>query len=164
MIPIIPIIFFVFGLIIGSFLNVVILRFNTEKSFGGRSACMSCQSALAWYELIPVFSFLGLGGRCSNCKTRISIQYPLVELFTGFVFAALFLKFQEIFFFSTPVFILTYAYYAVAFSILIIVAVYDIRHKIIPDSLALTLGIIGFVGLFLFNNSVFYPHIPSLLE
>src|ERR1035437_10118568 len=142
MILILTIIFFVFGLIIGSFLNVVILRLNTQKSLGGRSGCMSCLNKLSWYELIPVFSFLGLRGRCKNCKAKISIQYPIVELITGFIFAALFLKFQNVFFFNTvPVFSFTYAFYAVAFSLLLVIAVYDIRHKIIPNKLSLILGV-----------------------
>jgi len=165
MITILTLIFLIFGLIIGSFLNVVILRLNTERSFGGRSGCMSCMNTLSWYELIPVFSFLGLRGRCKNCKAKISIQYPIVELITGFIFAALFLKFQNIFFYNTvPVFSFTYAYYAVAFSLLLVIAVYDIRHKIIPDKLSLILGIWSFLGLFFFSSSGFYPHIPSILE
>ena len=157
-------IFFVLGLIIGSFLNVVILRFNTERSFGGRSACMVCLNKLSWYELIPVFSFLGLRGRCRNCKTKISIQYPLVELVAGLIFTALFLKFQDVFFANTIIFSFTYAYYATAFVLLLIVAVYDLKHKIIPDTLALLFGILTFLGLFLFGSYGFYPHLPSIWE
>ncbi|KKP84730.1 MAG: Type 4 prepilin-like protein leader peptide-processing enzyme [Parcubacteria group bacterium GW2011_GWD2_35_7] len=92
------IIFFILGLIIGSFLNVVIFRFNTERSFGGRSGCMTCQNKLCWYELIPLISFFALKGRCRNCKAKISIQYPIVELMSGLIFAGLFLKFQDIFY------------------------------------------------------------------
>jgi leader peptidase (prepilin peptidase)/N-methyltransferase len=158
------IIFFVFGLIIGSFLNVVILRLNTEKSFGGRSGCMSCQNKLSWYELIPVLSFLFLWGTCRNCKMKISIQYPLVEFFTGLIFAMLFLKFQDVFFLDTLSFNFIFAFYAAAFSLLMIIAVYDLRHKIIPDSFSLALGILAFIGLFFFNSSGFYPHFPSILE
>jgi leader peptidase (prepilin peptidase)/N-methyltransferase len=164
MILILTIIFFVFGLIIGSFLNVVILRLNTEKSFGGRSGCMSCQNKLSWYELIPVFSFLGLRGRCKNCKAKISIQYPLVEFITGLIFAGLFLKFQDLFFLDTLSFNFSFAYYATAFSLLMVVAVYDLKHKIIPDSLSLVLGILAFLGLFFFNSFGFYLHFPSALE
>ena len=170
MITILTLIFFILGLIIGSFLNVVIIRLNTEKSFGGRSACMSCQNQLVWYELVPVFSFLFLRGRCRNCKARISIQYPLVEFATGLIFALLFLKFsvyggQYIFF--TPEFFISYAYYAVMFSLLIVIATYDLKHKIIPDTLAMVLGILAFVGLFFFNPNVsFLPyfHFPSFLD
>ena len=97
MVPIIALIFFTLGLIIGSFLNVVILRYNTGRSFGGRSACMTCQSELKAYELIPLFSFITLRGRCLSCKTKISIQYPLVEFATGLIFAGLFRKFQNYF-------------------------------------------------------------------
>ncbi len=163
MISILAFIFFIFGIIIGSFLNVVICRYNA-KSLGGRSACMSCQNTLAWYELIPLFSFIGLGGRCKNCKTQISIQYPLVECMTGFIFAVLFLKFQNIFFFHSLVFALTYAYYAFMFSLLLVIAVYDYKHKIIPDSLSLLLGIAAFIGLFFFKDYIFFAHVPSLGE
>ena len=156
--------FFVLGLIIGSFLNVVILRFNTERSLGGRSGCMSCMNKLTWYELIPVFSFLGLRGRCKNCKTKISIQYPLVEFITGLIFAFLFLKFQDVFSVNAFIFSFTYIYYAVAFSLLIVISTYDLKHKIIPDSLALVLGILALLGLFLFKASYYYPHLPSILE
>ena len=165
MIITLALIFFIFGLIIGSFLNVVIIRFNTQRSFGGRSGCMSCKNTLSWYELIPVFSFLFLRGRCKNCKARISIQYPIVEFLSGLIFALLFLKFQDVFFYGqTFVFSLTYAYYATAFSLLLVIAVYDIKHKIIPDVLSLSLGIFSFLGLFLFNSAGFYPHVPSILE
>ena len=165
MLIILTIVFFIFGLIIGSFLNVVIIRLNTEKSFGGRSACMSCQNTLSWLELIPVFSFLGLRGRCRNCKTKISIQYPLVELLAGIIFAVLFLKFQDVFFFgNTLIFGFTYAFFTVVFSLLLVVAVYDFKHRIIPDAISIILGVMGFVGLFLFNNYGFYPHFPTLLE
>jgi leader peptidase (prepilin peptidase)/N-methyltransferase len=131
---------------------------------------MSCQNKLGWYELIPVFSFLGLKGRCRKCKTKISIQYPLVELATGLVFAALFLKFQDIFWGPTFVFTATYTFYAAVFSLLIVIAVYDLKHKIIPDIFSFVLGAVSFLGLFFFNTSislgfpVFYPHMPSILE
>lgn len=158
------IIFFVFGLIIGSFLNVVIFRFNSGKTLGGRSKCLSCRQTLSWYELIPVFSFLGLRGRCKNCKTKISIQYPLVELAAGLIFTALFLKLQNVLFADTFSFSIAYFYYAFSFSLLLVVAVYDLRHKIIPDRLVFIFGLFAFLGLFFFNSnlSVFYPHWPSI--
>ncbi len=164
MITILALIFFIFGLIIGSFLNVVIARINTERSFGGRSACMSCQNQIAWYDLIPLFSFIILGGRCRICKTRISKTYPLVEFSTALIFAALFLKLQNVFFLDTFAFSFAYAYYAAAFALLLVIAVYDLRHKIIPDALALIFGILAFVGLFFFKDGSFLMHFPSLLE
>src|SRR3989344_2772978 len=104
------IIFFILGLIIGSFLNVVVFRFNTQRSFGGRSGCMTCQNKLSWSELVPLLSFFVLRGRCRNCKAKISIQYPIVELISGLVFAGLFLKFQDIFYINTFVFSVSQAY------------------------------------------------------
>ncbi len=125
---------------------------------------MSCQSTLLWYDLVPVLSFCALGGRCRNCKTKISIQYPLVELASGLIFAGLFLKFQDLFFVNTLSFAFTYAFYATMLSLLLVIAVYDIRHKIIPDIFALIFGILAFVGIFLFNASGFSPHLPTLWE
>lgn len=164
MIPILTIIFFIFGLIIGSFLNVVILRYNTQRSLGGRSACMSCKNQLEWYELLPLVSFLGLLGRCRNCKSKISFQYPLVELASGLIFAGLFLKFQNVFFMDTLVFAGTYAYFTLMFSILLIIAVYDFKHKIIPDMLVFIFDCLAFVGLFFFSTYGFSLHLPSLWE
>ncbi len=158
------IIFSILGLIIGSFLNVVIFRFNTSRSFGGRSGCMTCQKQLCWHELIPLISFFALKGRCRNCKAKISIQYPIVELLSGLIFAGLFLKFQDIFFINTFAFSISYAYYATMFSILLVIAVYDFKHKIIPDTLAFIFGLIAFIGLFFFADFIFYPHLPSILE
>ena len=163
--------FFVLGLIVGSFLNVVIYRLNTAKSLGGRSACMSCQNRLSWYELVPLFSFLALAGRCRNCKTKISIQYPLVELATGLVFVFLFFRLSVFADQSILVFIAYYTYYAVMFSLLLIIAVYDLRHKIIPDLLSFIFGLLAFLGLFFFtlHSSFsgapgFYFHTPSIIE
>lgn len=164
MIFLLTIVFLILGLIIGSFLNVVIFRFNTTRSFGGRSGCMTCQNKLCWYELIPLISFFALQGRCKNCKTKISIQYPIVELISGLIFAGIFLKFQDIFFIDTLGFSISYAYYTIMFSVLLIIAVYDFRHKIIPDSLSFIFGLITFIGLFFFSNFLFFPHVPSLLE
>lgn len=157
-------IFFIFGLIIGSFLNVIILRFNTNRTFGGRSACMSCSKQLQWYELIPVFSFLGLKGRCSNCKTKLSLQYPAVEFITGIVFVLTYQKYSHLLFFTDLSFPVSFSFYAVIFSILIIIAVYDLRHKIIPDLLVGIFGLLAFIGIFLFQDSFYFPHLPSLLE
>lgn len=123
---------FIFGTIIGSFLNVVIFRLKTGKSVSGRSFCISCGKTLSALELVPLFSFLFLRGKCKTCKTKISWQYPLVEFITGVVFFFVFLKlslnFPEINTFAL-------AYYFVVFSILIVIAVYDIKHTIIPDNL-----------------------------
>ncbi|MDP2789063.1 MAG: prepilin peptidase [bacterium] len=156
--------FFTLGLIVGSFLNVAIYRYNTERSLGGRSACMSCQQKLCWQELLPLASFLILRGRCGSCKTKISWQYPLVEFISGVVFAAIFIKFQDIFFTSTVVFAFSYLFFAFMFSLLLVISVYDLKHKIIPDALVLAFDLLAFIGLFLFLYHNFAPHVPSLSE
>ena len=165
--------FFILGLVAGSFFNVVIFRINTARSFGGRSACMSCRHKLNWSELIPLFSFLRLKGRCRHCRTKISLQYPLIELAAGLVFSVLFLKFQDILFISMPMFIFVYVYYAAMFSLLMIIVAYDLRHKIIPDSLSFIFGALALAGLFFFhpnnllsssNFFVFYWYFPTPLE
>ena len=122
---------------------------------------MTCGHKLAWYELIPVLSFLSLRGRCRVCQSRISIQYPLVELASGLIFAFLFIKF---FYISNLDFAISYAFYAVMFSFLVVISTYDLKHKIIPDMLVYIFGALAFVGLFLFKNYVFFVHVPTLLE
>lgn len=160
----VTIIFFGLGLIIGSFLNVVVYRFNTQKSLGGRSACMSCRNQLSWYELLPVVSYVFLKGRCKSCQSKISAQYPAVELASGIIFATLFWKFQGLFFADTVSFTITYAYYTLMFSLLLVIAVYDVKHKIIPDMLALVFGVLAFTGIFLFDASGFNVHLSATLE
>jgi prepilin signal peptidase PulO-like enzyme (type II secretory pathway) len=77
-------IFFVFGLIVGSFLNVVVYRLNVAENFAvGRSKCPHCQALIKWYDNIPLLSFVLLKFRCRQCQGKISWQYPLVEFFTG---------------------------------------------------------------------------------
>ncbi len=81
------IIFSGLGLIIGSFLNVVLFRSERDMSFvSGRSQCLSCKKIISWYDNIPLLSYLILGGQCRHCKARISWQYPLVEFTTGLLF------------------------------------------------------------------------------
>ena len=85
-------IIFLFGAIIGSFLNVVVYRYNSSISpFRGRSHCFSCGKTLTSRELIPIFSFLIAKGRCANCGVKISWQYLAIEFLTGVMFVAVFL-------------------------------------------------------------------------
>lgn len=159
---IIGVFYFVFGTIIGSFLNVVILRYNTGKLILGRSSCFSCNKKLSWYELFPVFSFLFQLGRCKVCKSKISWQYPLVELFVGIVFFGIFFKLSDMFFTSPKHLILLSVYFMVIFSILIVILVYDLRHKIIPDDLVYTFATISLGSIF-FDISNFQLSIPTML-
>ena len=125
-------IFFVFGAIIGSFLNVVIYRFNTGRGIGGRSACFSCRRTLMPSDLIPVLSFIFLRGKCRGCKSAVSFQYPLVEIMTGFLFAGVFYADQALLLVSPIAFTYNVAYHLVIMSILVVILVYDLKHKIIP--------------------------------
>ena len=81
------IIIFIFGITIGSFLNVCIYRIPLHESIvTAPSHCMSCGRRLKWYDLVPVFSWLFLGGKCRSCKTRISPQYPIIETLNGVLY------------------------------------------------------------------------------
>ena len=83
---------FLFGLIIGSFLNCFIWRLHEGEGMWNRSYCPKCRNQIAWYDNIPVISFILLGGKCRNCKEKISFQYPIVELTTGILFLMAFLN------------------------------------------------------------------------
>lgn len=139
-------ILFFLGLIVGSFLNVLGLRWNSGLSIGGRSFCVSCHKKLNWWELVPIISFIGLNGKCSGCKSKISWQYPVVEILTGLIFATIF-NFQ----FS----ILQNFLVLVVFCIYIVIAIYDLRHKIIPDNLSYSAIILAVIcRLFIAHGSL----------
>lgn len=147
--------FFIFclGCIIGSFLNVVIYRFNSGKTLGGRSMCMTCSKTLSWYELIPVFSYLFQVGKCRSCSTRISHQYPLVEFLTGGIFTLIAYHFSGFALVSFNQYILLVSVYMMIFSLLMVISVYDMRHKIIPDPLVFAFIVFSFISMFL-NHSI----------
>ncbi|MFA4998895.1 MAG: prepilin peptidase, partial [Candidatus Paceibacterota bacterium] len=131
---------FLFGLIIGSFLNCVIYRLEEGKSFlKGRSFCPDCGHVLGFIDLVPVFSFIFLKGKCRYCGKRISWQYPLVELATGVIFLLVSIVFGVRSF--------GYIYYLLISSLLIIVFVYDLKHYIIPDGVIYT----AIIASFLYN-------------
>ena len=88
-------IFYVFllGAIVGSFINVVALRYGTKmSSVKGRSVCFHCSRTLEWYEMVPVLSYLFLHGKCRTCRAKLSVQYLLVEIVTGLVFVGIFFR------------------------------------------------------------------------
>ena len=123
--------FFVLGAIIGSFINVLVLRYGTGFSILGRSHCFSCNRQLRFYELVPVVSFFALSGRCRTCRSRIAFHYPLVELTTAILF---FLAAFRVYTGSVESLLHT-LFVSGLFSILMAIAFYDVRHKIIPDGL-----------------------------
>lgn len=152
---------FVLGMIIGSFLNVVIYRYNTGLGLNGRSMCFTCRRTLSWHELIPIVSFINQGGKCLGCKSRISVQYPIVEAITGFVFVSLFLKSISLFpftYFPATIYTIVFMY---LFSLLIVIAVYDYKHQVIPEGIVWVFNILAFLLLFFFNGHQFGFFTPS---
>lgn len=151
--------FFIFliGLCIGSFLNVVILRaFSNESIVFPGSKCPSCNTPLKWHHNIPLLSYLFLQGKCAYCDEKISAQYPLVELLTGLVFVAVFLHFG-IGSFQAGLATILKPLFIVAFSSLFIVlAVTDIKQKVIFDVHAYILIALGLI-FNLFDLGHFYP-------
>lgn len=140
---------FVFGLAIGSFLNVIAVRYDQEKfilnrkTLGGRSACPKCGNKLNWFELVPLLSFTFLLGRCRNCKQRISLEYPLVELLSGLIFVLVPLGVDQ---FLTPInHTLLASGYTLVFITLLLISIIDIRIKIIPDEANIFLIILGII-------------------
>jgi prepilin signal peptidase PulO-like enzyme (type II secretory pathway) len=128
------VVLFVLGAIVGSFLNVVGLRWDS-KDFGGRSRCPSCGQNLRWLELVPILSFLILRTRCQRCHAKISWQYPIIEIWTGLIFA------------TVPVWALP------VFCIYVVITIYDFKHKIIPDTLVYTAILLSVVSRWLSVSS-----------
>lgn len=141
--------FFLLGIAIGSFLNVVIYRYNTGKGILGRSQCFSCNRTLAWYDLIPVFSFLFHRGKCRTCKSRISWQYPLVELFTGILFLGIYFNYSGLLERVPGLFAYQSIYSCIEISLLVFILVYDLRHKIIPNTFVYTFAFIALIHMFI---------------
>ncbi|MEI6222460.1 MAG: prepilin peptidase [bacterium] len=123
------------GLSIGSFLNVVILRVHAESSLLGSSACPSCKKPIAWYDNIPLFSYLFLLGKCRNCKKPISWQYPAVEGSTALLtLVAFFFLQSRVEYDPTRLsFWLDYATVFCTVAIFVALFVYDLRYMLVPD-------------------------------
>jgi len=154
----ITLIFFLFGLVFGSFANVCIWRIPREEEVVLKpSHCPDCGAAIKWHQNIPVISYLVLRGRCHLCQKKISVQYPMVELLGGLLFAAAYLKFGLDWRLA--------GYLPFLWTLLVISAI-DFRHYIIPDLLSLPgigLGLaFGLAGTFIpsLNLSVFGNNDP----
>lgn len=134
------IIAFVFGLLIGSFLNVCIYRWPRDLSVvRPRSHCTSCEKFIAWYDNIPVASYLLLGGRCRHCSERISIRYPIVELSTGLLF----------FYFVWTLGATAAAAKMCVFTAILVALIFtDLEERILPDELTLGGTVLGIVFSF----------------
>ncbi len=165
---------FLFGISVGSFLNVLIDRLPNEQKISGRSICDHCHHQLAWYDLIPIVSFIFLKGRCRYCREKISFQYPFVEFLTGVVFVFIYWYFRPLIkedFQLISNFYLNFWQligYWVVISSLIVVFFSDAKYHIIPDSIQI-LFFIGSLILLPFlstgNFAIFFAEriISSLL-
>ncbi len=149
---------FIFGLAIGSFLNVLIDRLPNGKSILGRSHCDYCKKKLNALDLIPVASFIFLRGRCHYCKNKLSFQYPLIELLTGVMF-------MLIYNFIPPMagqisnYIHLLAYLGLI-STLVVIFFADLKYHIIPDSMQVALLIFTLLILFLGKERL----LPNLIS
>lgn len=129
---------FIFGIIFGSFLNVVILRIPKDESIVfNASHCYSCNNKLKPWHNIPLFSWLFLGGKCGYCGSKISKQYPIVELISGLLFVALTLKLNI----SVPT-----VFVYLSFSMLLALSLIDFKYKMVPDSLNLLAIVFAILG------------------
>lgn len=138
---------FIFGAVVGSFLNVCIYRMPRGESIVYPSShCTNCHRSIAWYDNIPFISYLILKGRCRFCKAKISFRYFIIEGLTAATFVLLLWRFN---------YGLDFLIYAALLSVLIIISFIDLEHRVIPDELSLA-GIV--VGLIL---SGFYPALQN---
>lgn len=158
--------FFVLGSIIGSFLNVVLFRFNTGRTIGGRSKCFSCRRTLQAIDLVPVLSYVVFGGRCRTCRSHVSFQYPLVELLTALLFVGSYALYAPLLVINPALFFFKISISLIVMSLLVLITVYDIKHKIIPDLFAYTFAAVSFLALFVHitPNGYLILHMPAVQE
>jgi len=135
---------FLFGTAIGSFLNVLIDRLPNEKSIMGRSYCDHCKKKLAWYDMFPIISYFLIKRKCRYCKKKLSFQYPLVEFVTGLMFVlvwTLVLPSETAYFMKKLVLL-------GMISCLIVIFFADLKYRMIPDSVQISLFALGFFSPF----------------
>jgi len=154
------IIFLILGLIIGSFLNVVVYRLNKVESLLGRSHCPYCKKKIRWFDNIPLASFIFLSAKCRDCGEKISWQYPVMEMATGIIFALI----GNYFFssYDSSSWFLT-AYYLVIFSLLLVIFMYDLKYMEIP-MIILWVGMVISVVYFLPTDWQNFHIVASILD
>lgn len=144
-----------FGLVIGSFLNVVIHRVPLEQSIvHPPSRCPQCETPIRWYLNIPVLSWLALRGKCIQCKTPISFRYPMVELITGVLAVAVYFQYG-----LTPWALFQFSFVASLVAITFI----DLDHYIIPDVISLPGILVGLTGQAIFQFTTGEGHALNAL-
>lgn len=128
---------FLFGLIIGSFINCLVYRLHTKQPFiTERSHCPKCRKQIIWYDNLPIISYLLLRGHCRHCRQTISLQYPLVEFACGLIFVLISLKIYFSFVLST-IAILYFVGYCFFAAVFLFIFIYDLRYYLIPDVVTL---------------------------
>ncbi|WP_154571306.1 prepilin peptidase [Campylobacter portucalensis] len=153
---ILGIFYFIFGVCIGSFSNVLIYRLPENKSINfPASHCLKCKTPLKWYHNIPLFSWIFLGGKCAFCKTKISFQYPLIELICGFLM--LICMFKEVSNFEIVDYFEIYKTFmiGVLFIVLLAMAVIDFRYTAAPSVLLYVAVILSLLYKFNFEGVKF---------
>ncbi len=132
---VLSVIIFLYGIVIGSFLNVLIYRLPKKENIATkRSHCMECGYQLKWYDLIPLFSYLFLKGRCRKCKAKISAQYPIIEGVNGVFYVLVFFRYGLT---------IDALLYCLLFSALLALSVIDFRTFEIPVGFNIFIGILG---------------------
>lgn len=153
------------GLIVGSFLNVVVIRGERGESLGGRSRCRSCGRTLGVRDLIPIASYFLQRGACRGCGRRISLQYPAVEIGTALAFAAIAWYFLPLLFDEggaiSAIALLGLGLACVAFGAGLVILVSDLRFQIIPDGAVAALGLAGLI--FSFSRGTIMPDLAAAL-
>jgi leader peptidase (prepilin peptidase)/N-methyltransferase len=145
-------IIFVIGTFLGSFLNVVSDRILKKESFlKGRSCCEHCKHSLSPLDLVPIFSFVALSGRCRYCKKPINAWYPISEVFTGLIY---FLTFQFLILNAVPLLSIEFLYYFITISMLIIIFFTDAKYRIIPNKILYPATCLSLLFLSLFQRGL----------
>lgn len=130
---------FIYGIVFGSFYNVVIYRLPIEKSIAkGRSFCPSCGTTLRAKDLVPLLSWVFLGGKCRYCKSKISVRYPMIELVTGFLFVLAYQHFEM----GAP-----FVLYCSFYSMLLITTMIDWDHMFVSEEVLIGFSLISFACL-----------------
>ena len=138
---------FIIGMFMGSFYNVVGIRVPQKETLMGRSHCPNCKKTLGWLELFPVVGYILLRGKCKNCKTPISVKYPIMELITGILFSVSFVLLHEN--------MVEYILVVVFISLMVIITVSDMYYQIIPDIILLVFLPVIF-GLRIFSGEILW--------
>jgi prepilin signal peptidase PulO-like enzyme (type II secretory pathway) len=147
------------GLIMGSFLDVIVSRFHTGKSINGRSRCMTCGHTLSWYELFPLVSYIVLTGKCRSCGGYIPLRLLAMEISTALLFVFVFLH-------SPSLLLLSFG--LVLASLLLVIAAYDMRHMVIPHAFvwgvfACAAVYVGYETYLIRSSELFLLHVLSAI-